>query len=85
MVYFCLKGTWRARAVHAQNEYNNNRVYTLAEILSNIYRNKRRKNGDLSYDHDLTNKRFGANLFLLKYIRRLLLARFTPLHSENVD
>ena len=42
------------------------------------------KIGDLIWDHDLTNLRFGANLFLLKYIMGPLLARLLPLHSENV-
>ena len=42
------------------------RVYTLAEILSKILVKKRRKIGDLIYDHGLTNKRFGANLIFIK-------------------
>ena len=44
---------------------------------------KRTKIGDLICDHDLTHKRFGANLlFYQKYIMRLLLARLPPLHSK---
>ena len=39
---------------------------------------KRWKIWDLIFDNDLTNKRFGANLFLLEYIMRSLLARLTP-------
>ena len=42
------------------------------------------KIGDLIYDHGLTNYRFGVKLFF-KCIMRYLLARLTPLHSENAD
>ena len=41
------------------------RVYTLAEILSKILVKKRRKIGDLIYNHGLTNERFGANLIFI--------------------
>ena len=61
------------------------RIYTLAEILSKIFVKNDGKLGTLVYDHGLTNLRIGANLILLKYIKRSLLARLTPLHSENVD
>ena len=54
--------------VHVQLMLKMSRVYTLAEILSKIVVKQRRKIGDLIYDHGLTNKRFGANLFFLKYI-----------------
>ena len=71
--------------MHVQRMLKISRVYTLAEILSKIFVKKRRKIGDLIYDHGLTSYRFGANLILLKYIMLSLLARLTPLHSENVD
>ena len=60
-------------------------VYTLTENLSKIFLKIRRKIGDLIYDHGLTNYRFGANLVFIKiyFITRILLARLTPLHSEN--
>ena len=38
------------------------RAYTLAEILSKIFKKKRRKIWDLIYDHGLRKYRFGANL-----------------------
>ena len=71
--------------VHVQRMLKICRIYTLAGILSKIFVKQRRKIGDLIYDHGLKNKRFGANLFLLKYIMLSLLARLTPLHSENAD
>ena len=49
--------------VHVQRMLKMSRVYTLAENLSKIFVKQRRKIGDLIYDHGLTNKRFGANLF----------------------
>ena len=69
--------------VHVQRMLKMSRVYTMAEILSKIFVKQRRKIGDLIYDHSLTNKRFGTNVFLLIYSMRSLLARLTPLHSEN--
>ena len=73
-------------SVHVQCMLKISRFYTLAEILSKIlFVKKRRKIGDLIYDHGLTCQRFGANLILLKYIMLSLFARLTPLHSENVD
>ena len=41
--------------VHVQRMLKMRRVYTLAEILSKIFLKKRRKIGDLIYDHGLTN------------------------------
>ena len=41
--------------LHVQRMLKVSRVYTLAEILSKILVNKRRKIGDLIYDHGLTN------------------------------
>ena len=52
--------------MHAQRMLKMSRVYTLAEILSKIFVKQRRKIGDLIYDHDLTNKRFGANLIFIQ-------------------
>ena len=42
------------------------RFYTLVGILSKILVKKRRKIGDLIYDHGLTNKRFGASSIFIK-------------------
>ena len=52
--------------VHVQRMLKMSRVYTLAEISSKIFVKKRRKIGDLIYDHGLTNQRFGANLIFIK-------------------
>ena len=41
--------------VHVQRMLKMIRVYTLAEILSKIFVKKRRKIGDVIYDHGLTN------------------------------
>ena len=41
--------------VHVQRMLKISRVYTLAEISSKIFVKKRRKIGDLIYDHGLTN------------------------------
>ena len=41
--------------VQVQRMLKMSRVYTLAEILSKIFVKKRRKIGDLIYDHNLTN------------------------------
>ena len=41
--------------VHVQRMHKISRFYTLAEILSKIIVKKRRKIGDLIYDHGLTN------------------------------
>ena len=41
--------------VHVQCMLEMGRVFTLAEILSKIFVNKRRKIGNLIYDHALTN------------------------------
>ena len=41
--------------VNVQRMLKMSRVYTLAEILSKIVVKKRRKIGDLFYDHGLTN------------------------------
>ena len=41
--------------VHKQRMLKMSRVYTLAEILSKMFVKKRRKIGDLIYDHCLTN------------------------------
>ena len=38
----------------------------LAVILTKIFVKKRRKIGDLIYNHGLTKLRFGANLFFVK-------------------
>ena len=66
--------------MHVQRMLKMSRVYTLAEILSKIFVKKRREIWILICDHGL-----GANLFFIKiYIMRSLLARLTPLHSENV-
>ena len=40
-------------------------LYTGGNFKQNAWK-KRRKIGDLVCDHDLTNKRFGANLFFIK-------------------
>ena len=42
-------------SVHVQDMLKMSRFYTLAEILSKIFVKKRRKIGDLIYDHGLTN------------------------------
>ena len=52
--------------VHVQRMLKMSRFYTLAEILSKIFVKKRRKFGDLTYDHGLTNLRFGVSLILIK-------------------
>ena len=54
----------------------------MVDILSKIFREKQSKIGDRSYDHDLSNSQFGANLFFTKiyyatsacmtYIRKML-------------
>ena len=49
-LFFVEKGL----GVHVQCKLKMSRVYTLAEILSNIFV-KRRKIGDLIYNHSLTN------------------------------
>ena len=59
--------------------------YTLAENYNQNICKKRRKIGDLIYDHGLTNSRFGANLFFITFFMRYMLARLTPLHLKNVD
>ena len=41
--------------VHVQRMLKISRVYTLAEILSKMFVEKRRKIGDLIYDHGLTS------------------------------
>ena len=41
--------------MHVQLMIKMKRVYTLAEILSKIFVKKRKKIGDLIYDHSLTN------------------------------
>ena len=51
--------------MHVQRMLKMSRVYTLAEILSKILVKKRRKIGDLIYDPDLTNQRFGPNLIFI--------------------
>ena len=51
--------------MHVQCMLKISRVYTLAEILSKIFVIKRRKIGDLIYDHGLT-KRVGANLIFIR-------------------
>ena len=49
---FVVKGL----GVHVQRMLKMSRVYTLAEILSKLFvKKKRRKIGDLIYDHGLTN------------------------------
>ena len=71
--------------VHVQRMLKMSRVYTLAEILSEIFETKhRRKFRDFIYDHGLANKRFGANLIFIK-IYFATTACTTHLHSENVD
>ena len=49
-------------------------LYTGGNFNQNVWK-KSKGNGDFIYDHDLTILRFGANLFLLKYIMRSLIAR----------
>ena len=71
--------------MHVQRMLKMRRVYTLAKFLSKIFVKKRRKIGDLIYDHSLTINDLVPTYYLLKYIMRSLLARLTPLHSENVD
>ena len=62
------------------------KVTDYAALSKTCSQKKRRKIGDITHDHYMTNKRFGANLFFLfEYIKRSLLARLTPLQSENVD
>ena len=41
--------------MHLQRMLKMSRFYTLADILSKIFVKKRRKIGDLIYDHGLTN------------------------------
>ena len=50
-LFFVEKGL----GVHMQHMLKMSRVYTLAEVLSKIFVKKRRKIGDLIYDHGLTN------------------------------
>ena len=45
----------KAFGVHVQRMLKMSRVDTLAEILGKIFVKKRRKIGDLIYDHGLTN------------------------------
>ena len=43
-------------SMHVQCMLKISRIYTLAEILSKIFEKKKRKKiGNLIYDHDLTN------------------------------
>ena len=42
------------------------RMQRMLKILSKIFVKKRRKIGDLTYDHGLTNLRLGANLFFIE-------------------
>ena len=51
MVYFFYE---KGLGVHVQHMLKMSRVYTLAEIKQNICK-KRRKIGDLIYDHGVTN------------------------------
>ena len=45
----------KGHGVHVQRMLKMSRVYTLAEILNKMFVKKRRKIGDLIYDHGLTN------------------------------
>ena len=54
--------------MHVQCMLKMSRVYTLTESLSKIFVKQRSKIGDPIYDHGLTNKRFGANLFFLNIL-----------------
>ena len=56
----------KGHGVCVQRMLKMSKVYTLAEILSKVFVKKQKKIGDLIYDHGLTNKRFGANLFFIK-------------------
>ena len=52
--------------VHVQRMLKMSRVYTLAEIISKIFVKNEGIIVDLTYDHGLTNERFGANLIFIK-------------------
>ena len=53
--------------MHLQRMLKMSRVYTLAEIIIKVFvEKKRRKIGDLIYDHGLTNYPFGADLIFIK-------------------
>ena len=72
--------------VHVQHMYELSRVYTLTEIISKMFGKDRRKIGDLIYNHDLTNKEFGANSFFYQNIYFAITACMPlSLHSENID
>ena len=53
--------------VHVQHMLNLSRIYTLAEILSIFFVIKRRKIGELIYDHRLQFNYFVPTFFLLKH------------------
>ena len=54
--------------MHMQRMLKMSRFYTLADILSKIFVKKRRKIGDIIYDHGLPNLLCGANLIFIKNI-----------------
>ena len=54
MATWCFIFVEKGHDVHVQCMLKMSRVYTLAEILSIIFVIKRRKIGDLIYDHGLT-------------------------------
>ena len=56
-------------------------LYTGGNFKQTTWKKSKGKLGTLF----ATYYRFGANLFVLEYIMRSLLARLPPLHSENVD
>ena len=66
--------------MHVQRMLNIIRVYTLTENLSKIVVRKTKENSG-SY----LRSWFDKLTIFIKFIMRSLLARLTPLHSENVD
>ena len=52
-------------------------VYILEEIVCKILGKKQRKIGNLICNHDLTNLRFGANLFFIKIYYAITACRTT--------
>ena len=52
--------------MHVQRMLKSVGVYKVVGILRKMYGKNRRENGDFIYDHNLTMKRFGSNLFFIK-------------------
>ena len=71
--------------MHVQRMLKMSRVYTLAEIISKIFVKKRRKIGNYFLRSWFDKFTIWCQLIIFLNITRPLLARLTPLHTENVD